>query len=214
MNSLADKWLRRKDFSNFSKGSGSNPAEQVRTGRIFSKGSRISNITDASHPTKDFSNFSKGSGSNAPENNFDAEHWQQEISRAINKAMKLDDGALEYCALFMPLLHRRYMQAANDLDTAYTAQDAKQIRQALREYDHAAEQTRKAASQPLTADQLSPGECSRFCQAHLSDKGGECPYLNQLNGCTLWEAKNKRSALNDLPVYPTRYLESHQREIF
>jgi hypothetical protein len=123
-----------------------------------------------------------------------------------------DKGALAYCELFMPLLHRKYMKAANNLDAAFLTQDEKQMREALREHDRLAEQTRKAAQQPLTADQLTPAECLRFCQIHLSDKGGECPYLNQLNGCTLWDAKNKRRSISDLPISPTRYLEGHQKE--
>jgi hypothetical protein len=126
--------------------------------------------------------------------------------------MQKDKGSLAYCELFMPLLYRRYMKAANNLDAAYTAQDSKQIREALREHDKAAGQSRKAAAQPLTADQLTPAECSRFCQAHLSDKAGECSYLNQLNGCTLWDAKNRRRSICELPISPTRYLEGHQKE--
>jgi hypothetical protein len=196
MTRLADKWLRRKaeqDFSRISSISISNPPKSDKTQDDFSKISRIS----ISNPQK---------------NDFDAERWQHEISRAINRAMQQDNGALAYCELFMPLLHRRYMKAANNLDAAYTAQDSKQIRGALREHDKAAEQSRKAAAQPLTADQLTPAECSRFCQAHLSDKAGECSYLNQLNGCTLWDAKNKRRSISDLPISPTRYLEGHQKE--
>jgi hypothetical protein len=143
---------------------------------------------------------------------FDAEYWGRKIEHATLGAMRQDNGGLAYCELFMPLLHRRYMQAANNLDTAYTAQDEKQMREALREHDRLAEQTRKAAAHPLTADQLTPAECSRFCQTHLSDKGGACPYLNQLDGCTLWDAKNRRRSISKLPVSPARYLEAHQRE--
>jgi hypothetical protein len=106
------------------------------------------------------------------------------------------------------------MQSANNMDVAYASNDAKRIRQAIRDHDRAAEQTRKAAAQPLTADQLNPGECSRFCQEHLRIKRHECRYLNQLNGCTLWEGKKKRLPLNELPISPTRYLEGHQKESF
>ena len=113
---------------------------------------------------------------------FDSGCWRRKIEHATLEAMSHDNGALSYCELFMPLLHRRYMHAANTLDEAFTSQDAKQLKQALREHDRAAEQTRKAAADPLTADQLSPAECSRFCEAHLSDKGGECQYLNRLDG--------------------------------
>jgi hypothetical protein len=146
------------------------------------------------------------------ESDYAPEYWKSKIEHATTKAMQQDGGALAYCELFMPLLHRKYMQAANDLDAAYTAQDAKQMREALREHDRLAEQTRKAAQQPLTADQLTPAECSRFCQAHQADKGGACPYLNQLDGCTLWDAKSKRRSICELPVSHTHYLEAHQRE--
>ncbi len=154
---------------------------------------------------------------------FDAEYWGRKIEHSTRRAMQQDNGALAYCELFMPLLYRHYMKAANNLDAAYTAQcgynraelvteNVTGLKEALREHDRAAEQTRKAAAQPLTADQLNPAECSRFCQAHLSDKGGECSYLNQLNGCTLWNAKNRRRSISELPVSPARYLEAHQKE--
>lgn len=154
---------------------------------------------------------------------FDAEYWGRKIEHSTRKAMQQDNGALAYCELFMPLLYRRYMKAANNLDAAYTAQcghdraelvtdNVTGLKEALRAHDRAAEQTRKAAAQPLTADQLNPAECSRFCQAHLPDKGGECSYLNQLNGCILWDAKNRRHSISELPISPTKYLEGHQRE--
>ncbi len=157
------------------------------------------------------------------ESDYAPEYWKSKIEHATTKAMQQDNGALAYCELFMPLLYRHYMKAANNLDAAYTAQcgynraelvteNVTGLKEALREHDRAAEQTRKAAARPLTADQLTPAECSRFCQAHLSDKAGECSYLNQLNGCTLWDAKNKRRSISDLPISPTRYLEGHQKE--
>jgi hypothetical protein len=157
------------------------------------------------------------------ESEYAPEYWGRKIEYSTRKAMQQDKGALAYCELFTPLLHRRYMKAANNLDAAYTAQcghdraelvtgNVTGLKEALREHDRAAEQTRKAAAQPLTADQLTPAECARFCQAHLSDKGWECSYLNQLNGCTLWNAKSKRRSISNLPVSPTRYLEAHQRE--
>lgn len=158
-----------------------------------------------------FSKISKVAFSSSPKKHFDAEHWRHQIVRAINKAMQQDKGALSYCAEFMPEVSNHYMQTANSLDAAYTTQDAKLIRQAIRTHDLAAENTRKAAASPLSADQLSPAECSKFCQAHLLSQGGRCPHINHLDGCVLWEAKKKRLQVSHLPVKPYKYLDCHNK---
>ena len=60
----------------------------------------------------------------------------------------------------------------------------------------------------IRADHLYPIEVDRFCAAHLQIQGGQCSYLGGLDGCLVWEAKNKMWTIDRFPVDLARYLDS------
>lgn len=76
---------------------------------------------------------------------FDPNYWSEQIAAAINKAARLDGGALEYCSRYRPDLYSECITASRALDDAYATKDAKQVQQAIREHDKACEATRIAA---------------------------------------------------------------------
>ena len=141
---------------------------------------------------------------------FDTEHWRQQIKTAINTAINMDKGALEHCSHYRPDLHSACIAASRALDDAYSTKDARQIRQAIREHNKACKATRYAAQHPMKAHKLSPAEITRFCNTHMAMQGGQCSYKGKLDGCTIWEAKNKNLTIDQLEIPPERYLDLHQ----
>jgi len=142
---------------------------------------------------------------------IELESFRQQIETSISDAINLDGGALNHCQHFRPDLHRDCITASLALDDAYATKDAKKIKRAIWKHDKACELTRQAALNPMKANRLSPDEVTRFCNAHMIQQGGQCPYKGKLAGCKIWEAKNHQVTIEQLMVPPEQYLDIYHQ---